>query len=184
MVSCTSAADRLARDPAAFANPDGSGPKLLWQSAEPANDWPPSLLLSELDEHPDLPNYALNLTCLGEGHVGLFAYALVHGHMHLEPRAEQLSLQSGEKVWSSPTVWLTNLMSDSAPAAELRLTRDELRRIVSLPITVRSGTSSLTYPAPPTSVAQSFTSACERFPGRRTFQSVMPSVEMVYPGDL
>ena len=66
-VAMASCAGGVSPDPAAFPNPNGWGPKLLWQVATPDNGYPPSLALSELDKHPDLPNYAFDLTCLGAG---------------------------------------------------------------------------------------------------------------------
>lgn len=183
MASCTSAADRLRNDPAAFDNPNGWGPRLIWVARLPTDGFAPSLGLSELDDHPDLPNYAIDLFCLGGGRLGLLASALVHGHMSPEPRAAQLSVSSREREWSAPAVWLENLMDDAAPAAEFTVRENDLRHLLSHPVSVRSGSQILTYPAPPPVMADQFVSACAKFEGRMTLDSLMPTVEVVSPGE-
>jgi hypothetical protein len=169
-------------DPAAFSNPNGWGPRLVWEVSTPDNGYPPSLALSELDEHPDLPNHAFDLSCLGGGRFGLFAYDLVFGHMAPWSPGELLSLASEGRSWSARAVWLTSLMNDSAPSAELAFGFRDLRRLLSHPITVRSGERTATYPPPTMELADRFIAACLSFRGRATLESVTPTIEIVHPG--
>ena len=95
---------------------------------------------------------------------------------------QPLRLTSGGRSWSARAVWLTSLMNDSVPSAELALAPDDLQHLLAHPITVQSGDHALTYPPPAAPLAERFTAACAAFKGSHTLRSVTPTVEIVHPG--